>query len=404
MSATFDALVPGGPTLAALSDEAPLLPFDPAALAFIDALSRALMGSGAARRHPELVALGYWLRKTNVGIVRQTILSASSGQIRVPRGTAFHIAPSNVDSIFIYSWLLSLLAGNKNIVRVSSKSSEQAALLLDHVCQLLQAPEHAQIARRTMLIRYPADTHTTALLSAACDVRVIWGGDKTVATIRSIALAPTALDVAFADKYSLALIDLQGWHQASDAHKHTAVQAFYNDAYWFDQMACSSPRMVLWVGSPDILQTAQADFWQRLEALLEERAVTFAPIAYVNKLLALHSIAIATPQAHLPSTRNNTLSRVWVDHPQTFSDIHEGNGLFIESRLDSLTHLPALLSRKIQTVSYFGFLPETLSALLVSTPVRGIDRVVPFGQAMAFSHIWDGFDLFQTFTRQITVA
>ena len=33
------------------------------------------------------------------------------------RGVVFHIAPKNVDTIFVYSFVLSLLCANKNIIR-----------------------------------------------------------------------------------------------------------------------------------------------------------------------------------------------------------------------------------------------------------------------------------------------
>jgi len=34
---------------------------------------------------------------------------------------------------------------------------------------------------------------------------------------------------------------------------------------------------------------------------------------------------------------------------------------------------------------------------------RGIDRVVPFGQALSFASVWDGYDLLTEFTRLTTL-
>ncbi|MFC6804089.1 acyl-CoA reductase [Deinococcus caeni] len=39
----------------------------------------------------------------------------------MPRGLVFHVPPANVDTIFIYSWLMSVLAGNRNVIRLSSR-------------------------------------------------------------------------------------------------------------------------------------------------------------------------------------------------------------------------------------------------------------------------------------------
>ncbi len=35
---------------------------------------------------------------------------------------------------------------------------------------------------------------------------------------------------------------------------------------------------------------------------------------------------------------------------------------------------------------------------------KGVSRIVPFGQALTFSHDWDGFDLLNEFTRIISVS
>ena len=33
----------------------------------------------------------------------------------------------------------------------------------------------------------------------------------------------------------------------------------------------------------------------------------------------------------------------------------------------------------------------------------GIDRIVPIGKSLDFSNVWDGFDLFRSFTREVEV-
>ncbi|HET9516299.1 MAG TPA: gamma-glutamyl phosphate reductase, partial [Actinoplanes sp.] len=35
---------------------------------------------------------------------------------------------------------------------------------------------------------------------------------------------------------------------------------------------------------------------------------------------------------------------------------------------------------------------------------RGIDRVVPFGSALSFAAVWDGYDLLSEFSRITTVT
>lgn len=399
----YEMLVAGAPGPQALASVPPLAPFHSSSLEFVEALSARLLRLPQAREHPELVALGYWMRPASLGRLERELRARSAGALLVPRGTAFHIAPSNVDSIFVYSWFLSLLAGNRNIVRLSRRTSVQAELLLGQIGALFARPEHEALAARSLLVRYAPDDRITEELSRACDVRVVWGGDDTVAQVRRIPLPATAAQVAFADKFSLALVDAAAWLAAAEPQRARWAEAFFNDAYWFDQMACSSPRLVLWVGGSETGQKAAADFWPRIERHVAVRNQRFADADYVNKRLAADALSIeARAQVHTGLT--NDLVRVWLDRPALHSELHCGAGLFFESALPDLDSLRALLQRRVQTVAYAGFDPARLRDWVAAAPLTGIDRIVPFGRALDFAPVWDGFDLFRVFLREITVA
>jgi len=254
-----------------------------------------------------------------------------------------------------------------------------------------------------LLLRYPINDAITARLSAACDVRVIWGGDETIRNVRQIALPPHGIDVAFCNKYSLAVIHIDNWLSTEPARRQELAQAFYNDAFGFDQMACSSPRLVLWIGSEAHQREAGGDFWGRVQTVVADRQTAFDDVDYVNKFVAQDSVAIDSSAHHFLGQDNN-LSRTWLDDPALHSELHCGCGLFFESRLNGLDDIKPLLSRTVQTLSYACFDRESLESFLVSGDLKGIDRVVPFGQALAFSEVWDGYDLLQTFLRRIDLA
>jgi hypothetical protein len=402
MSGAFTSLLANAPAPEQLAAASPLPAFAPQSLAFVDALSARLMRSPQARAFPELVALGYWMRKANLERLRQDLARRTGDALLVPRGTAFHIAPSNVDTIFVYSWFLSLLAGNRNIVRLSSKPSPQADALTGAIGDLLALPEHADIAARALLVRYAPDDAVTARLSAVCDVRVVWGGDNTVRQIRAIPLPPTATEVAFSNKYSLALLHAQRWLDLDAAARDVLAGAFYNDAYWFDQMACSSPRLVLWLGGDAAARAAAADFWPRVDAVIAARHQRLADIDYVNKLLAQDAVAIEHG-GRIQTARTNDLSRIWLDAPALHTEHHCGAGLFFESALASLDALRPLLNRTVQTLSYTGVTRDELRAFVAAGPVGGIDRMVPFGRALDFGPVWDGFDLLRVFMREVSI-
>lgn len=403
MNRAYENLVATSPNPNQLGAVAPLKAFAPQTLAFVDALSGALMRSTTARQYPELMALAFWMRKANLARLEQSFVQELGERLLVPRGTVFHVAPSNVDTIFVYSWFLALLSGNRNIVRLSSKNSAQSQVLIQAIVELLNNPEHAEIAARTVLIRYPAaNKAVTAELSAISDVRVIWGGNSTVNEIRAIPILPSAIDVAFANKYSIAMIHAASWLSKDDSARDAEVQEFWNDAYWFDQMGCSSPRLVLWIGEQASVEQAKQDFWARLDALLAKKQTRFSDADYVNKLMAVNSLAIDT-HIQISTGATNNLVRVWLESPALHIDYHCGVGLFFESRLATLTELRELLSRTVQTISYSGWTTEALREFVLEMPLAGIDRMVPFGQALNFAPVWDGFDLTRMFMREITV-
>ncbi|HED4876760.1 TPA: hypothetical protein R4K21_002573 [Stenotrophomonas maltophilia] len=400
---SYESLIATAPPLETLSDAPPLAAFAEPSVAFVDALSAELFRMPEARSFPELTALAFWMRRSSVVRLKEAYLRRHAGQLSVARGTVLHFAPSNVDTIFVYSWFISLLCGNRNIVRLSTKASVQTDLLIGAIGRVLSRSEHAEIARRSMVVRYAADQRTTALLSAHCDTRVIWGGDATVATIRQVPLPATATEVAFANKFSLGLFDAVGWAAASGEQQSRWIDGFFNDAYWFDQMACSSPRLILWVGGEAEVDKARAGFWPALEQRVREKGVSFGDVDYVNKRIAQDLLSIEV-DVSIPATSGNEVARLWLETPALHADAHCGAGLFFESRLARLDELRPLLSRKVQTVSYLGMQAEQLRDFVKEGPLAGVDRFVPVGSALDFASVWDGFDLMTVFTREIAVA
>lgn len=402
LTAGYQELVPNSPQPEQLATTPSLLPFADATLKFVDDLSQKLIRSPQSRAFPELVALAYWMRRANLERLRSDMQQRMGDTLQVPRGTVLHIAPSNVDTIFVYSWFLSLLTGNKNIVRLSSKISTQADFLISAIAELLSQAEHAAIAQRTLLVRYAPDDRVTQRFSSVCDVRVIWGGDSTVQQIRKLPLPPTSIEVAFANKYSLAVLDVKRWQASTNGQKNALANAFYNDAYWFDQMACSSPRLVLWVGDDESSRKAADDFWPRVQEHISKRNERFADRDYVNKLFAQDSMAIES-EVSIPMSGTNDLARVWLKEPALHQEHHCGAGLFFESAIPNLDAIRPLLNRTVQTLSYAGFTQEEFRAFIQSAPIAGIDRIVPFGQALNFGPVWDGFDLARVFMREVSL-
>ena len=140
---------------------------------------RKLLAPAVARRFPELASLGFFLRRGEIAKALKSLETEGDDVFRFPRGLVFHVPPANVDTIFVYSWALSALAGNPNVVRISSRSAGAAETVLEALNEAL-AEADPIIARTQRMVTYGRDDAVTSALSAACELRVIWGGDAAV--------------------------------------------------------------------------------------------------------------------------------------------------------------------------------------------------------------------------------
>jgi hypothetical protein len=400
-------VVGDGLRLASLSTARLRSPFADESMELAQTVSSGLLGDPDARRFPELVALGFWLRKANLSrIAEQWRAGVQGGVLYLPRGTVFHLAPANVDTIFVYSWFLSVLAGNRNIMRLSSRSSPQVSALERVVTQALNVPRHAAVAQGTVICRYARSDAVTRQLSAICDTRVIWGGDASVTAIRSIPLKPSANEVAFPNRQGLALIGARAFAEANPATRAEVARSFALDSYVFGQAACSSPRVLCWLGSGDA-GDAQALFWPLLRDAVSKIEHGIDPAMLVTKRIAADRLVISG-DARAVSDDDPLMVRlsvpvdVAIDHLRAGAET--GGGFFLETVVDDIDTLLDGLTSRTQTLIHWGLDRAKLVSSLSARIPEGPLRVVPPGSALNFSHHWDGYDLFDVLLRKVPVA
>jgi hypothetical protein len=375
----------------------PLVPFSDPILDFCAGFSQAIFRDREASRYPELAALAFWMRRAELVRLRGEFEKmARSDTVAVPRGLVFHIPPANVDTIFVYSWLLAALAGNRNAIRMSSRRAPQSDILLRLWREALAAAA-PEMAQSTVVLSYGHSDEATRALSLACDVRVIWGGDRTVDTIRAAPLAPHARELTFPDRASLAAIHAGRYCELDEAGRAKLAGRFFNDAYWFDQMACSSPRLVVWVGDAETVARAADAFWDALAACIRRNRFESPAAVHMRKLVFSCQAIVDLPVSDYRRDPEATVLRL--ESPAFEPREHSGGGLFFTARVDGLKDLVPVLKRHHQTLTHFGFdLPE-LRDLAARFGGRAVDRMVPVGQALQFGRFWDGYDLLHEFCR-----
>lgn len=149
----------------------PKKPFADDILDFVNDISKELMHSPEAKAFPDVATLGFWLRKSSVLSLKERFLS-NENIFRMGRGTAFHIAPSNVPVNYAYSFFTGLLCGNANVVRIPSKEFPQVEIINRAISRALEG--HPDIRPYIALVRYERNKEVNDALSALCDVRVVW--------------------------------------------------------------------------------------------------------------------------------------------------------------------------------------------------------------------------------------
>ena len=362
----------------------------------LERVSRQLMSNAGTRLYPDVTTFAFWIRRASLMEMKQRFLKNDDG-ICTGRGVAFHIAPSNVPVNFAYTLAAGLLAGNANIVRVPSKGFPQAELIAEAFEQVLA--QDKALRPYVNLVRYGRDDEVNAFFSQMADIRVIWGGDETIASLRKAPLPPRAVEITFADRYSLAVIDSESYLSAED--KAAVARDFYNDTLLTDQNACTSPRVIIWTGNR--IEEAKRFFWEA-EHKLAEKKYTFQSIQGVNKLTSSYLIAVAEPGVKVEDHEDNLIVRVKVPEIKgNLMDYRDNSGYFYEYDCKDILEIKDLCNdKRCQTIAYIGDSKVVLP--LIETGVKGIDRVVPMGKTMDFDLIWDGYNLPALLTRTVVLA
>lgn len=377
----------------------PLRPFAPEALDFLSALSAALLKDREVKAYPDVITFAYFCRKAHLARLQEEY----AGQLddRLGRGVVFHIAPSNVPINFAYSLAAALLSGNGSVVKASSRDFVQTRIVCRAMEKLL-AEDFPALAPYVCVVTYPREAQdVTERFSARCHARVIWGGDETVRRVREAALPPRAVEVAFADRYSLLCIRPEAVLALSADELERLAKDFYNDTYLTDQNACTAPRLIYWAGEGDSREASER-FFRAVGAYARQR-YELAPVVAVDKLTAACRTAMSLEGAEIVTAPDNWVARVRVKRlcPELY-DLRSPGGFFLEYAAPTLDALRDFVTPRVQTLSYLGFQPEELRHFVLENGLTGVDRIVPVGHTMDFALTWDGYDLIQTLSRKIS--
>lgn len=156
-----------------------------------------------------------------------------------PIGCVTHVMPSNVFSVAALGLVESLMAGNVNLVKISARDTEFAAVFADLLCGF----DPGGCLKNFIAVAHISSKDRLRLdaLFRHADAVSVWGGEKAVAAVRDT--VPEGVKVvAWGHKVSFGYIAAECL--ADRELMDSTITGVATDVCRLDQQACSSPQTV----------------------------------------------------------------------------------------------------------------------------------------------------------------
>ena len=374
------------------------IPYSKILCEFLDFFSNKLNAYSRIKEFPDLKTLAFWCRKKNILKFSKNMEPA---EIRLGLGLIFHITPSNIPTNFAYSLIFGLINGNSNIVKVPSKKFEQIDIICEVLKKVLNLNKFKSIRKLISIVSYKDNDNYTRKISSICNARVVWGGDKSVASIRQFPLMERAIDISFADRYSFCVINLKKFSNLNKYQLKTLVDRFFNDTYLVDQNACSSPHLVVWLGKNDM--KIREKFWKTLlDTVKKKYDLTESASLHKYNQLCENILKLKNLKNQI-NYENYILTNHLTSLDNNVHNLRGKWGFFYEFSTNNINKISKYVNNKYQTLTYFGIDKNEIRNFIVNNELSGIDRVVPIGQALDMSFYWDGYDLNKILSRIVDI-
>jgi hypothetical protein len=378
----------------------PVVVYDKNRLNFLSELSKSLLEQPNIRQYPDVATFGFWCRKSNLIKISENYMLR---HLQVGLGLVYHNSPSNVPVNFAFSLVFGLLSGNSNIVRLSSKESVSAEIIVKELAKLLSIKKYSEIKKYISIIQFDHDDEVNKFWMSVADARVIWGGDETVSKMRKFPCKPRSREIVFPDRFSLCVINANKIVEITDNELKKICENLFNDVYIMDQNACSSPQLFNWVGNDSIIKKAKDRIWPEFSEYVNQ-IHSIEPIQYMDKYVEACMNALSNNNVKSVKHQNNLLFNIELTHFLENQQDQRGYfGTFHEMSIRSLNELVPIINDRCQTLTYFGFDIEDLKNFVVSNQLRGIDRIVPIGRSLDMDVVWDGYDIINHLSRIVDI-
>lgn len=370
-----------------------VLIFDDNICDIINKISKKLISFPDSKKYSDVITFAYWCRMQNLMMLKTKY---QNNQIRIGKGSLFHIPPSNIPVNFAFSFIFGLLSGNSNIIRCPTKYNQQVNLIIEALRQV--AVSDPFLKEKLLVIKYNKDNDLTSYFVKNANGIIIWGGDDTILKFKGMQSNVDTLDLFFPDKQSFCIINADRLSMDSDEKIREMASKFYNDTYFMDQNACSSPHIVFWVGEYVNVQKSKILFWKTLSQIVKLK-YTLKPLMSIDKYEQLCNDAQDNKIKEYYNFDNYIYCVQLSKIDSEILRLKGKFGYFYEYNLNNIKDLFKIVTPFCQTLTYYGFEKIVLQKIVAESVPQGIDRIVPIGKALDMGVIWDGKDIITRLSR-----
>ena len=206
-------------------------------------------------------------------------------------------------------------------------------------------------------------------------------------------------DIAFANRNSICLMNSSEILKLNKKDLNRLVQKFYNDTFLVDQNACSSPHVIFWYGNKT--NKAKIKFWTELHYFAKNNYnLEYASSFYKYDRL-LSDILTNTNYINHTNYGGYIYCINLKNKHINLTDLVSRWGYFYQFDIKNINMVLNFSNNNTQTLTYFGFKKEMMLKNFDLKYFKGIDRIVPVGQALDINLNWDGYDVINALTRII---
>jgi len=363
-------------------------------ITYVEELSTVLAEVARNNRDSELMSFSRYLKHLRSKLHYYSIPNF----LRKGIGLVIHITPNNVPLGFAYSFIWGFLSGNSNIVKTPIQNKEQTDLFFSCLDIVNQNPQFGVFTEQNIFTNISSsDTRFKGIIEV-CDAKVIWGSNTTIESIASIQKSVYTKSITFPDRVSVSVISLTKYRNLSLDARKSLAKKFVRDFQSFNQLACSSPWILYWLGATDSHHDVglTQEFWRSVCDELDSIPSLLSGLGSL-RMAKLAKIS-AQKTVNFKTVRNLKYLTLLDIENVAISEIDAGYGIFYQKNSTSVKDILLDLNERVQTLTYFGIELKDLEEAIKLSTSSVPKRLVPIGTALDFEWIWDGKDAMSELT------